>query len=241
MRFLALAVGLFGLLAATPPRDLVYAYTFESDRADEADKAYGVDKMDPGGGGTFIFHNVNQHFIAPGFDGPQSRSGRIDVRLLREESDGGIVVSVSESPATANGPLTCVAFGDTTVVCDPSRPVPPEVSTLVATLGQGFVDAARLDAARHWHVAPEGTYGTAADYAIVRSTGNVLEISENGVRTQSASPLTTTIGAKIEYDSARSIPITLDATTVEHAYRGAISETISTHVMLTLEADAPLR
>ncbi len=243
MRVLALAAALLAFVAATAPRELVYAYSFQSDRRDESDKAYGSDKMDPGGGGTFLFHNVNQHYRSPSFDGPQSRSGTIAVRVEGEEPGGGLVLAVREFPAPAAtaDPVTCVAFGDTTVVCDPSHDVTPEVSTLLATLGTGFVDASRLDAARHWRIDPHAAYGTIADFSIVRSAGTILEIDETGVRTRSGSPLKTTIGATIEYDAARSIPLALDASTVELAQRGVVSETISTHTTLKLESDTSSR
>jgi hypothetical protein len=239
MRVLALAAALLALVAATAPRELVYAYSFECDRSGEVDKGYGVDKMDPGGGGTFLFHNVNQHYRSPSFDGPQSRSGKIAVRVLREQAGGGLVLEVSEvlAPHGATDPVTCVAFGDTTVVCDPSREVNPEVSMLLATLGKDFVDPSRLDAARHWRIDPHAAYGTIADYSIVRSAGTMLEISESGIRTRSGSPLKATLNANIEYDAARSLPISLEASTVEQIRGGVVSETISTHTALKLESD----
>jgi hypothetical protein len=239
MRVLTLAAALLAFVAATAPRELVYTYSFETGRTDNADKAYGVDKMDPGGGGTFLFRNVNQHYRPPSFDGPHSRSGTIAVRVEREQPGGGLVLAVREVPAPAAtaDPVTCVAFGDTTVVCDPSRDVTPEVSTLLSALGTGFVDASRLDAARHWRIDPHAAYGTIEDFSIVHSEGTMFEIDETGIRTQSGSPLKTTIGAKIEYDMARSIPISLDASTLEQTRRGAVSETISTHTTLKLQSD----
>ena len=67
-------------LALLPPaaaRVLVYSYVYESGKSADAEKAYGVDKMDPGGGGTFMFHNVNQHYLLPRrLTRPQSRAVR---------------------------------------------------------------------------------------------------------------------------------------------------------------------
>ena len=45
-------------LALLPPaaaRILVYSYTYESGKSAETEKAYGVDKMDPGGAGRSCF------------------------------------------------------------------------------------------------------------------------------------------------------------------------------------------
>ena len=49
---------LLGITAA--PRQLVYAYTYQSSRIDDADHGHGVDKMDPGGGGTFYARSIKE-------------------------------------------------------------------------------------------------------------------------------------------------------------------------------------
>ncbi|MGA8535258.1 MAG: hypothetical protein WB615_14210 [Candidatus Tumulicola sp.] len=240
MRTLAFAAAALLLGVAAPGR-LVYAFDFESSQTDDADKAYGVDKMDPGGGGTFMFHNVNQHYRSPSFDAPTSRTGQIVVQVLRQESDGGLVLTVSEPTAAegGDGPVTCVAFGDTTVVCDPSRIVAPEESALLPLLGKSFINVAQLDAARHWRTNPQGAFGTTADYTVRSNAGSVLEIDETAVRTRSGSALKTSIAAKIEYEAARELPIAVDETTVEQIRRGVISATLSTHTTLKLESNAP--
>jgi hypothetical protein len=157
--------------------------------------------MDPGSGGTFMFRNVNQHYRSPSFAAPERLTGTIAVALVRVEADGGLVVRISDRPsassASADPPLTCVAFGDTTVVCDPSRAATPEEVTLLKFLGKGFVDAARLDAARHWHVDGAGTAGARADYTIAREDGTTLDITESSVRPPSGSHARAEIAASI--------------------------------------------
>ena len=219
----------------------MYTYTVETYRSDDTEHAYGVDKMDPGGGGTFMFHNVNQHYIAPGSKTPDRRSGTISVKIVREQPDGGLVLEVSETQAAtpAAAPVTCVAFADTTVVCDPNRDVGAEITALAALLGKGFVDPARLDSARHWRVEAQGAYGTTADYTIVRNAAALLDIQEQGVRTDPGSPSKTTIDAAIEYDAARSLPTSLDESTVQRNRRGAVFETISTQTTLKLDSESP--
>ncbi|HEY1653877.1 MAG TPA: hypothetical protein VGF86_02050 [Candidatus Tumulicola sp.] len=224
-------------VASSAPGPLVYAYTYEVARTDGADHAHGVDKMDPGGGGTFLFHNVNQHYIAPSFDQPQSRSGTIAVDVVREESDGGLVLNVRETPVPPDGaaPVTCVAFGDTSVVCDPNREVGPEVAALLGALGKDFVDASRLDSRRHWHLDPQGPGATASDYTIVRSAGPLLDIVESARRTPRGSAEATEISARIEYDAAHALPVRLDQTTVMEMHRGSVGVTVSTHTTLELQ------
>ncbi|HKU80686.1 MAG TPA: hypothetical protein VJP76_00850 [Candidatus Tumulicola sp.] len=226
--------------ASAPPRTLIYAYAYQRSQTDSAEHAYGVDKMDPGGGGTFYFHNVNQHFIAPGAEGAENASGRIAVVIERQESDGGLVVGVRDSSlgGDAAAPATCVAFADTTVVCDPNRPVSPAAKALLGVLGRGFVDPSRIDAQGHWRIEPQGPAGTAADYRILHAANGVIQIREDGVVTHAGSPWKTTIDATIDYDMARALPTSLVQSTVEESRRGAVDETISTQTSLRLVSDS---
>jgi hypothetical protein len=236
MYALALAASLPSLLATATPRELVYSYTVERSQTDQGDTAHGVDKMDPGGGGTFYFHNNSRDYRPPpAGGGEQRRSGKIVIDVVREQSGGGLVLHVTED-AAAGGPVTCVAFGDTTVVCDPNREILPEVPALAALLGAGFVDPSRLDNARHWHIEPTTGYGTTADYTIVGKTGSLLEIKENATRTEANSAAKTTIAAAIQYDMARSLPTSFQQSSVETDHRGSVNETISTQTTLKLES-----
>lgn len=243
MRLLTLACGLPFLLAAGSPRVLVYSYTFESAQTyDNSDKAYGLDKMDPQGGGTFMFHNVNQHYRSPDFAAPQQREGTLSVAIVGTESDGGLVVRVSEPATTAadaGAGTTCVAFADTTLVCDPNRPVSPEADAVLALMGPNFVDASRMDALRRWHTAPADAT-TQADFRVVQTDGNVMEVAENATRAKPGSPLKAGISAAIVYDATHSLPLTVDQTTVEHVQRGVVAVTITTHAVLKLQ-DPPHR
>jgi hypothetical protein len=236
MYALALAASLPWLLAAATPRELIYSYTVERSQADQGDTAHGVDKMDPGGGGTFYFpNNARDYRPPPAGGGEERRSGKIVIDVLREQVDGGLVLHVTEDDA-AGGPVTCVTFGDTTVVCDPNRRISPEVPALVALLGAGFVDPTRLDNARHWHVEPATSYGTTADFTIVGKTGSLLDINENATRTEANSAARTRIAAAIEYDTARSLPTSLQQSSIETDHRGSVNETISTQTTLKLES-----
>jgi hypothetical protein len=236
MYALALAASLPWLLAQAAPRELVYSYAVERSQTDQGDTAYGRDKMDPGGGGTFYFHNNAKDYRPPAADdGSQKRSGKIVVDVVRQQPDGGLVLHLTEDADPA-GPVTCVTFGDTTVVCDPSRKIGPEVSQLAALLGAGFVDPSRLDNAKHWHIEPTTGYGTIADYTIVGKTGSLLDIKENATHTDANSAAKTTIDAAIEYDMQRSLPTLLQQSSIERDHRGSVSETISTQTMLKLES-----
>ena len=241
MGALALGWALCLLAATTPANVLTYAYTYERNQTDEAPEAYGVDKMDPSGGGTFIFPNINQHYRSPSFDAPQRRLGIIAVEVVRQEADGGLVLRVDE-PAP-NGPRaegqTCVAFADTTVVCDPSHPVSVEAQTLLRLMGRNFVDPSHLDGSRHWRIVPLGPYGTTADYTIGHVDGTKLHILESALQTQAGTPVKTEISATIDYDAARSMPLTVEESTIAREQRGVITQTTTTHVALRLQPASP--
>jgi hypothetical protein len=213
---------------------LTYAYTYERSQTDDGPKAYGVDKMDPGGGGTFYIPNINQHYRSPSFGSSQPRSGTIAVEVVRQEADGGLVLRISEPAPISSDAQTCVVFGDTTVVCDASHPVSPEAQTLLQFMGSNFIDAARLDARRHWRLDPAGSNGTVADYTIARTAGNEVDVAETGVLAPAGSPKTE-IAASIAYDTARSLPLSVDESTLEREQRGVILETVTTHVVLSLK------
>lgn len=240
MVLLALVASLVTPVAASAPRELVYTYAVESYRTDDVDHPLGVDKADPGGGGTFFIHNIEHNCrCAMPSDSPQRRSGSATIEIERTEPDGGVVLAVQPEVDASGGPITCVAFADTSVVCDPSRNVPPEILTLLALFGKGFVDPSRLDAARHWHVEPQGAYGTSIDYTIVGTAGTLLDIDEAGLRTGRSGRSKTTISGTIEYDTARSLPTQLAESTVEKSERGTIAETISTNVSVKLQSVLP--
>ncbi len=222
-----------------PQRELVYSFTFESVRSYAGEKAYGVDEMDPGGGGTFMFHNVNQHYIAPSTGGgdSQHRSGTLKIDVVRQEADGGLVLAVSESTGGAYGtPVACVAYGDTTVICDPNSDAGPEIPALAALLGKGFVDPSRLDDKRHWKILPQGSYGTTADYTIVKTDGALLDIVQSGVRTDDVAKSKTEIDGKIEYDPARSLPTRFEQSTSARTQQGVIYVNDATFASFALQS-----
>jgi hypothetical protein len=224
-----------------PQRELVYSFTFQVDKNYAAEKAYGVEKMDPGGGGTFMFHNVNQHYIAPtnGAD-LQRRDGTLKIDVVRREADGGLVLSISEKTDAGYGaPVSCVAYGDTTFICDPNANAGPEVTALGALLGDGFLDPAKLDDNRHWKVVPQGSYGTTADYTIVKNDGSLLDIAVTGNRTAENPNEKASLDGKIEYDPKRGLPTRYELTTAARKLDGAVYVNSSTFTSFTLQTATP--
>lgn len=225
-------------MMVVPAPVLIYAYAYQRDTSSDVAKAYGLDKMDPGGGGTFVFHNVNQHYRSPSFSRPQARTGRIALQVVRREGDGGLVLRIAEPFVGPNVPAeaqTCVVFADTTFVCDPSRSLSPEAATLLHFLGRGFVDAARLDARRHWHVAPQGDDATPADYTVAGVQGSTLKIVGSAIESARGEPGKTLVSDTIEYDTARALPLSVEELTQRRATGGVVAEIVNTQTTLQLQ------
>lgn len=223
----------------------VYAYTYEQATTNQADHAYGINKMDPQGGGTMILMNINQHHLheipGAGNGAPEKRSGTIAVEVVRQQADGGLVLRVSEPPAQT-APAECVTFSNTAVVCDPNAAFGPEVQDIVSMLGRGFVDPARIDADKHWQLTLDGTVESTADYRIVDSRGTLLQIEENGTRSPKGARERAQVSARIDYDATRSLPTDVEEAIVLHVQHGSVYQTTETYAtFLLLPVDALLQ
>lgn len=232
------SVGVPSSAAATgSPATLVYAFRSQSVRADRSDKAYGVDKMDPGGGGTFLFHNVNQHYIAAPPDESPQRSGTIAVTIVRRQADGALVVRVVQKPSPDGraAPFDCVVFADTSLICDPQRTLAPESEALLRLLSPGFAAPAQ-SGTNGWKVARSDGSGSLQFTAKSAARGGMV-IGETGILT-GAQAWTTDVAATIDYDTARELPTAVRQSTVARRHRGAVDEAVSTDTTISLIEDA---
>lgn len=225
--------------AASSAVTVVYAFRSQSVRVGRGDKAYGLDKMDPGGGGTFLFHNVNQHYIAAPPDESPQRSGTIAVTIERRQDDGALVVSVGQSPSPDGkaAPFQCAVFADTSLICDPQRTLAPESEALLRLLSPGFAAPARDE--HQWNVTRADGSGS-LQFTAKRGRGN-LTIGESGVLS-GPKAWQTNVAATIDYDPARALPTTVRQSTVAQRHRGVVDETVSTDTTITLiESSTPTR
>jgi len=161
------------------------------------------------------------------------RTGTIAVDVLRQQADGGLVVSIGEQTKPANvAPATCVVYGNTSLACDPARTLNPEEYSLLRFLGSNFIDPSSLDAQRHWHIAQSGGgLDTTADYGISHADGANLTVTESQTITpKTGSP--TTVKSTIEYDFKRSVPTSIDER-VTQTKNGV--ETLATTVRTVLQ------
>jgi hypothetical protein len=241
-----LAAGLLGVLTVTAPavaqspapaapiRHLVYAFTWGT----KTDVEVHTDEFHGNTVGASSSGNAMENFSTDVGD-----RGTITVDEMRLQPDNGMIVSISEQ-ATNNRsepPATCVVYGNTNVICDPSLRLNDEEMTLLRYLGTNFVDPSALDAKQHWRVADssEATYNVTADYTISKNDGGKLTISEDRtIKDTSARPKTTNISATIVYDAPKAVPNSVDVYAIEREGSGVGQiQTMKTQTSLQLQTD----
>jgi hypothetical protein len=204
--------------ADTPVPTLVYNFTYSANQninakdsanpAQDYSAGYSGGGKTPTSGGGNAFANTGSG--TSHYEGALNDKGTITVDILGKQSDGGLIVSISEAgQQTRRAPAaTCVVYGNTHVICDPNKTVYTEEYTLLRFLGQNFVDPANIDAKRHWQVVQDSpTMKVTADYVIGPTTSSDVQISETRkISTPGQSNVTTDAETKVGYDMSRVVP-----------------------------------
>jgi hypothetical protein len=226
----AVATAAFFLLpgvacADTPVPTLVYNFTYSANQdinaKDSSNPAedYGAPNASTGGNALSNPGSGTSHYQTGLND-----KGTMTVDILGKQSDGGLIVSISEAGQQTRRapPATCVVYGNTRVICDPNKTVYTEEYTLLRFLGQNFVDAANIDAKRHWQVVQDSpTLKVTADYVIGPTTSSDVQISETRkIVTPGQSNVTTDVETKIGYDMSRIVPATIAEYVTQRQDRG---------------------
>ncbi|MGC1380991.1 MAG: hypothetical protein WA814_08210 [Candidatus Baltobacteraceae bacterium] len=208
----ALAVASLAIVPSVAGADqsmgqLVYSFTYSSDQQttarDASDSAEAV-SSDVITGGT----NGQSHY-----EGKLNDKGTMNVDVQRKQTDGGLVVTISEQGEnTRRAPAaTCVVYGNTRVICDPNKTVYTEEYTLLRFLGSNFVDPNQLDANKHWAITQDGpSLAVKADYTINANNNGTMQIGETRSLRQPGGSLTTDVQTKIAYDYKRTVPTSVD-------------------------------
>lgn len=234
-RILLAAVGTAAILSATsalgradtPGDQLVYAFTYGSEQNITArDAVDNVEKMNSESG----YLDLGDTNGISHYHGSLSDQGTMTVQIVRKQSDGGLIVSISEAGQnTRRAPAaTCVVYGNTSVICDPNKTVYPEEYTLLRFLGPNFVDPSQLDASRHWAISqPSGNGDTVtAAYTINSNSNGAMRISETRtIRPAIKSAVETDIATKIGYDFTRTVPTSVDEYTMQRQENGTTGST----------------
>ncbi len=241
-------------LAATATNRLVYSFTYSANQNVSArDSSSSIEQTGPptltGGEGKGATVSTNQLSVGSSgvshYNGNQTDKGTITVEIVRQQTDGGLIVSISEQgEQTRRAPAaTCVVYPNTHVICDPNKTVYPEEYTLLRFLGRNFVDPNQLDANRHWSETQNtAAMDVKADYTIGSNANGVMQISESRKIRPSSGADTTDVQTKIAYDFARAVPTNIDeyatqrqdngtsgtTTTIYQTTLGLLSDTVAT-------------
>ncbi len=204
-------------------RHLVYAYTY-SMSTDLTQHDSGLD----GGPASGTLDDR----------GSVTDKGNITVDVLAEASDGGLVVSVSQ---TARGtrvaePAKCAIYGDTGVKCDPTKTVNQEEYAALRLLGRGFFDTSKLDAKNHWQIANDVPSGSIkSDFTVDSNDGTIAKITEQVLtRDKTGQGTTSTTDGKITYNVAKSAPISVYEDTTSRRSAGS-GDYETDHLQITLD------
>jgi hypothetical protein len=204
--------------ADTSQRHLVYAFTYgvqQNVSARDSATVQSVDQNGIGAAGSGISH----------YQGSLGDTGTMTVDVRGLESDGGLVVSISEDGKDTRRapPATCVVYPNTNVLCDPSKTVNTEEYTLLRFLSPSFVNPGQMDAKQHWQISQSAQAGVVtADYAIEHSDGGMLQIQETrSIRPQAPRNMTLDGETHIAYDVSRRIPSSIDEYVTQRNDRGA--------------------
>ncbi len=201
--------------ADTPPlRHLVYSFTYES-------RQHGAVPNEPGSTGNRTYN------------GQLDDTGTMTVDVLREAPDRGLLVVVSEQGNYTRKavPATCAVYGNTEVVCDPTKLMNSEEYTLLRFLGANFYDPNLVDAKQHWSIAQRKT-GTilSADYWIKSNDNGVMTIQETRhLEDTSQGSISFDTETKLDYNANRLLPTAIDEYSTEEQHSGAIGITTTTY------------
>lgn len=217
--------------AVTATSELVYNFTYSTNQSITArDSVNNVEPILVGSSGTSGMSH---------YGGTLTEKGTITVDFVKRQPDGAVVVTISEQGQNIRRapPAECVVYGNTHVICDPSKTVYTEEYTLLRFMGANFVDPSQLDSSKHWQIVQNSGDGEdlSADYTIDGSSSGTMQIGEERkIKDEGAGHLTTNVETKIRYDSARLIPISVDEYATQHADSG-IKGTSTTTYQTTLD------
>ncbi|HEY1654908.1 MAG TPA: hypothetical protein VGF86_07340 [Candidatus Tumulicola sp.] len=240
---LAAAVPAGAVTTSPTVRHVVYSFTWGNTSDTEVHTSGMSDSSAGGGGGAGAppGSSGNASGIAS-YGGGTGDKGTISVDFVRQQPDGGLVVSVAEQALERRSApaATCVVYGDLTVVCDPNKKINAEELTLLRLLGANFVDPNALDAKRHWQRVQTGaTTSSVFDFTIAKNANGIMTIDETSTSKDSSGgrPLTTEVNGTIGYDFGRTLPTSIDEYAIVHSEQGEQYQTIKTQTVLRLQSD----
>jgi len=211
-----------------PIRHTVFSFTY-STTSDLTEQTSGLQ------GGP---ESGMKHYGAGGQD-----QGTVTVDITGVQSDGGLIVSVSEAARDTRSaaPVTCAVYGDTRVICEPDQKVNEEEFSVLRFMGRQFLDPSKLDNHEHWHLASDSSgFSMTSDFTVNGGTSAAQNISETTVYKSSGSePFTTTTDGKLVYDVDKTIPLYISQDSTSRQTRGMGMDNLQhTQIELRLQTDS---
>lgn len=170
--------------------------------------------------------------------------GTIAVDVLQVQPDNGLVLRISEQARErrSSPPTMCVVYGTGSTICDQSHgELNEEELTLMRFLGRNFVNAAVMDAKKHWQYASTAAQATeTSDYTMGKTDGNVENISyQRLLKVTGAQPFDATTEGTLSYNSLLSMPVSVSEDTNTHkSGMGGDSDKIEQKIDLSLTTDS---
>ena len=240
--FVPVAVlALSGPLAAQTPspkplRTLTYSFTYGT-LSDVTKQSAGINVS--AGDAALAGGNVTG---MDEYKGHASDRGTITVVVKSLAKDGGLVVSISEKArGTRNAePATCVAYHDSSVLCDPQKKVTEEEYALLRFIGKDFIDATQIDAKGNWSTTSRGTTNVTNAFHIESAKNGLLSLTETRTISQKGvNAFTTTIDGKITYNVLRTVPDSIFEQAITRSDNGMNgNKTMNTQIQLNLKSDS---
>ncbi|MHB8141443.1 MAG: hypothetical protein ACYDHD_09390 [Vulcanimicrobiaceae bacterium] len=226
------------LSAAKPIRRLLYSFTYGS----SSDLSVHGSGIGASSGGKGPSSGGNASGISR-FRAGLSDRGTIGVDVLRVQPDTGLIVRVWEHAwkTRSAAPATCVVYGNTNVICDPTKKVNVEEFTLLRFLGKNFINPVEIGPKGGWKIDNTGPVMSMKNhFRILKNVKGVMQIHETAVLTRKgARPMTATTDGKISYDAPRSVPLSIFEDTITRERKSIRQyEKLTTQIQLNLVHDS---
>ena len=223
--------------APKPVRTLTYAFTYGT-LSDVTKQSSGMATSS----GDTALNGANPSGMDE-YKAHASDHGVITVVVKDVAKDGGLVVSISQKGhGTRNAdPATCVAYHDSSVLCDPQKKVTEEEYALLRFIGKDFIDATQIDAKGNWATKSRGALDITNAFHIDSAKNGLLAITESRTvaKKSGVDAFTTTIDGKIVYNSLRTVPDSIFEQSITRSDSGMSgNKTTNTQIQLTLTNDS---
>ena len=226
-----------------PVRHLSYSFTYgTSSDLEIHDSGIGGNGSGapPGMGGMAGGSGTND------FTGGVGDQGTIQIDVLREQPDHGLIVAVSEQAQHTRSAdaVTCVVYGNTTTICDPNKKINEEELTALGYLGTNFIDPALIDNKQHWRIENTGPeYSLVSDFDIRSNNNGLMTINEVRETKETTGHVeTVNMNGTISYDFNKQVPTSVSEYEISREQQGSDRYlTQKTQTVLHLTADSGVK